>query len=359
VENPANLAEIEAELENHRGESLVFASWGGAYQAAQRQAYIIPFQDKFGIEIIEDSPVEYPKIRAMAETGNITWNVIDVGQRATYQFIKTDHLELLDFSIIDNSDLMGVMQTDYSAGPGLTWSTVLAYSTETYPDGGPQPTSWADFFDVDKFPGRRGWRDNAHGMTTFTALGLHPEWMGDPEKMLLLGSPTPELVDETMAFWEGWVDNIATFWHTGSDCPQLLLSGELDMCSAWNGRIYNAQVEGAALGIAWEAGHLLSTDGWLMPKGAKESDPDAYTLSNLFIAWTMFPETAARISLFISYGPGIITAIPFLEGPDFDLVREELPSSAANIVYAVLENEEHTGFNIDEWGERWLEILQK
>ncbi len=66
VENPATLAEIEAELENYRGESLVFASWGGAYQAAQREAYIIPFTAKFGIDIVEDSPVEYPKISAMA-----------------------------------------------------------------------------------------------------------------------------------------------------------------------------------------------------------------------------------------------------------------------------------------------------
>ncbi|MFQ5874647.1 MAG: hypothetical protein ACE5JL_12730, partial [Dehalococcoidia bacterium] len=46
VENPATLAEIEFELEKHRGESLVFVSWGGAYQAAQRQAYIEPFQNK-------------------------------------------------------------------------------------------------------------------------------------------------------------------------------------------------------------------------------------------------------------------------------------------------------------------------
>ena len=196
-------------------------------------------------------------------------------------------------------------------------------------------------------------------MTTFTALGLHPEWMGDPEKMAMLGAPGPELVDETFAFWEGWKDNIDVFWSSGSDCPQLLLSGELDMCTAWNGRIFDAQQQGAPLGIAWEAGHLLSTDGWLMPRGLKEQQPETYTLANLFIAWSMFPETAARISLFISYGPGIITAIPFLEGPDFDDVREELPSSASNIVFAILEDEQHTGLAMDEWQERWLGVLQQ
>ena len=359
VENPATLAEIEAELENFRGESLVFVSWGGAYQAAQREAYIVPFTAKFGIEVLEDSPTEYPKVRIMAETGNITWDVIDVGQRVTYQFAATGDIEELDFSIIDNRDLMSVMQTPYNGGPGLTWSTVMAYSTDTYPDGGPQPTTWADFFDIDKFPGRRGWRDNVHAMPTFTLLGLHPDWMGDPEKMAMLGAPTPAMVDETFTFWEGWKDNIAVFWHSGSDCPQLLISGELDMCTAWNGRIFDAQKTGAPLAICWECGHLLSTDGWLMAKGIKEQKPEAYLLGQLFMAWTMFPETAARISQFISYGPGIITAIPFLAGPEYDASREELPSSATNIGFAILENEEHTGLAIDEWGERWLGILQQ
>ncbi len=72
MDNPATLAEIEAELEKLRGDSLVFVSWGGAYGAAQRQAFVIPFQDKFGIEIIEDTIPSAAKVRAMAETGNVT-----------------------------------------------------------------------------------------------------------------------------------------------------------------------------------------------------------------------------------------------------------------------------------------------
>ena len=45
VDNPATREEIEAELQKYRGRSLVFSSWGGAYQSAQRQAYLIPFND--------------------------------------------------------------------------------------------------------------------------------------------------------------------------------------------------------------------------------------------------------------------------------------------------------------------------
>ena len=50
VENPGTFAEIEAALENHRGESFSFATWGGAYQEMQRLAFFAPFSEKFGVE---------------------------------------------------------------------------------------------------------------------------------------------------------------------------------------------------------------------------------------------------------------------------------------------------------------------
>ena len=56
VENPATLAEIEAELEKHRGKSIIVLGPGGAYTAAVRQAYFAPLIEQFGIEVIEDTP---------------------------------------------------------------------------------------------------------------------------------------------------------------------------------------------------------------------------------------------------------------------------------------------------------------
>ena len=95
ADEPATFEEIEAALESYRGSSLNVVSWGGAYQAAQRQAYFLPFQEKFGIQLVEDSPVEYAKIRSMVETGNVTWDVVDSGTRAVYQLGPTGDLEEL------------------------------------------------------------------------------------------------------------------------------------------------------------------------------------------------------------------------------------------------------------------------
>ena len=130
MENPATLAEIEAELEKYRGKSFVFTSWGGALQAAQRQAWLVPFQKKFGIEIIEDSPVSYPRVRAMAETGNIQWHVLDASAGSGIPIGKAGDLEELDFSIIDNRDYIETLRRlPWSGGGGYTWATVVASST--------------------------------------------------------------------------------------------------------------------------------------------------------------------------------------------------------------------------------------
>ena len=107
VENPATLAEIEAELEKHRGESIVIVGPGGAYQAAMRQAYFIPLAEKFGIEVVEDSPNKTPaQWVTAAETGNIGWDVSAHGVADAVALIKTDTLEELDLSAVDIRDLL-------------------------------------------------------------------------------------------------------------------------------------------------------------------------------------------------------------------------------------------------------------
>ena len=66
VDNPGTHEEVVAALAAHRGGTFTFASWGGAYQAMQRQAFLVPFATEFGIEVVEDGPPDYAKVRAMA-----------------------------------------------------------------------------------------------------------------------------------------------------------------------------------------------------------------------------------------------------------------------------------------------------
>src|SRR5215208_4903685 len=47
------------------GRQMTFASWGGAYQDAQKKAYCDPFATALGVTIHQDGPVDDAKTRAM------------------------------------------------------------------------------------------------------------------------------------------------------------------------------------------------------------------------------------------------------------------------------------------------------
>ena len=55
---------------------LDFASWGGAYQNAIREAWLKPFAKETGIKVQEDTDPQVAKIRAMIDTRSVAWDVV-------------------------------------------------------------------------------------------------------------------------------------------------------------------------------------------------------------------------------------------------------------------------------------------
>ena len=357
VENPATLAEIEAELEKYRGESIIVLGPGGAYTAAARQAYFIPLLEQFGIEVIEDTPTpNQAKWVAAAETGNIEWDVSTLGVADATAVLKTDSLDELDLSVVDTRDLLDPIKelSPYMGGGDVTWSIVMAYNTDVYPEG-TGPESWADFYDLEKFPGRRALRHAVAwgGHIQFMRLAREPELLNSPEGKQAANTPSREQMEEDFQWFADWTDEAAgdiIYWSSGSQCPELLISGEVEMCSAYNGRIFDAAKEGAPIRVCWECGHIINLSGFALVNGMKELHPERYELANLFIAWITFPEINAELSKYISYGPVNRKAIPLLDGPEFDEVRDHLPTSGANAPFGIMLDEVYLGENL-AWAE--------
>lgn len=357
VENPATLAEIEAELQKHRGKSIVALGPGGAFTAAVRQAYYMPFTEQFGIEVIEDTPTpNLAKWVAAAETGNISWDATTLGVADATALIETNSLDELDLSVIDIRDVLDIIQnlSPYMAGGDVTWSIVMAYNTDKYPEG-TGPESWADFYDLEKFPGRRALRHGVAwgGHVQFTRLAREPELLHTAEGRQAANTPSREQMEEDFAWFDEWTDNAGgdiIYWNSGSQCPEMLISGEVEMCSAYNGRIYDAAKEGAPIRVCWECGHIINVSGHALPRGMKELYPERYELANLYLAWVTFPEINAQLSKYISYGPVNRKSIAILDGPEFDEVRDHLPTSGANAPYGIVLDEVYLGENLT-WAE--------
>ena len=351
--NPATFAEIEAELHKYRGRSLTVVSWGGAYQTAQRQAYFLPFQEKFGIQIIEDSPVEYAKIISMVETGNVTWDVVDSGVRAVQQLGFYGDLERLT-PAIHNGYLPGypeVARTPWSGGGGVLWSTGLAYQKDKINTlwGGKKPNDWTAFWDVQNFPGTRWMGRRVNENIFFAHFARTPDILNTVDGRTSIAKLSPQQVNQSFEMLGELKPHIQFWWTSGTHCPSALLNDEADMCTAWNGRIWNVQGEpgGENIHYCYECGHVTQTDVFYIPKGSRNK-----TLAELFIAWTGHPDINVEISNYVTYGPLNLQAVSLAPERIEPHIIANLPTSPVALGKAVMVDEKWLGDNLDRLAER-------
>ena len=55
--------------------SIVVNHSGGSMGSAMRKAFFNGFEKKYGIKVVETSPADFGKLRAMVESGNVEWDV--------------------------------------------------------------------------------------------------------------------------------------------------------------------------------------------------------------------------------------------------------------------------------------------
>ena len=336
---PMTLEEIEAALAPLRGREMVVVSWGGAYQRAQTDAFLDPFAEKFGINVIQESPTDLAKIMAMVDAGSTTWDVVDVESREPEMLGPAGYLEELDYTIIDSRDT--VSQGVYPwAIACIFWSTPLIYHEDAFPEGGPQ--SWADFWDVGKFPGPRSLRNHPYGNLIFALVA-------DGVPVDQIYPMTEEKVDQAFRKLDEIKPYITVWWTSGSQPVQLLATEEVVMASAYNGRVFELQQEGIPLKIVWNGAHA-SMDFWIIPKGAPNKD-----VAMLFIAWTTLPEIQAHIAEFIPYGTPNALAVPFID-PTWEPAAD-LPSDPENLAVQVIVDGVWWGENLEQLLERWHEWI--
>ncbi|MFO6078656.1 extracellular solute-binding protein, partial [Pseudomonas aeruginosa] len=221
-------------------------------------------------------------------------------------------VSLRSIRLIGNSTEDFVPGAIQPCGVGFfVWSTVLAYNADKLKSA---PTSWADFWDIKKFPGKRGLRKGAKYTLEFA---------------LMADGVAPKDVYGVLATKEGQdrafkkLDEIKSsiqWWEAGAQPPQYLASGDVVMSSAYNGRIAAVQKE-SNLKVVWNGG-IYDFDAWAIPKGAKKQKE---TLK--FIAFSVQPQQQKTYSENIAYGPANKQAVPLLD----KALLKDMPTTPENI----------------------------
>lgn len=239
-------------------QDMVFASWGGTTQDAQAEAWANPYTAATGGNVLQDGPTDYGKFRAMVESGNVGWDVVDVEYPFAVKAGNEGLLEPLDFSIIDRSTIDPRFVTDYAVG-SFYFSFVLGSSKDFYGDATPQ--SWSDLFDLEKYPGKRAmykWSPAGALEMALLADGVAPADL------------YPLDVDRAFAKLDTIKDEIV-WWASGAQSQQLLASTETPLGMFWNGRIFALQQDGVNAAMSWDQ-NITAADMLVVPKGSPNKD---------------------------------------------------------------------------------------
>ncbi|MDT8991284.1 ABC transporter substrate-binding protein [Curvibacter sp. APW13] len=312
---------------------ITVVNFGGANGNAQKKAYFEPFEKATGTKVVG---VEYngeqAKIKAMVEAKNITWDVVEVESPDVTRGCDEGLFEKLDYSKIGNkADFTPAAVHECGIGV-FVWSTVMAYNADKIKNA---PTTWADFWDVKKYPGKRGMRKGARYNLEFALMadGVAP---ADVYKVLA----TKDGAERAFKKMTELKPNIQ-WWEAGAQPPQFLVAGDVALTTVYNGRIDAAQREGKNLGITWTGG-IYDLDYWVMPKGGKNRDA-----ALKFIAMASSANEQSEYAKLISYGPTNTKALAKLD----KAVLDKLPTSAANSKTALQ-------FNVGFWADQG-EALEK
>ena len=239
-------------------ETISFVSWGGSTQDAQRDAWAAPFSKASGVKVVMDGPTDYGKLKAMVESGNVQWDVVDVEADFALRAAAEGLLEPLDFSVIKRDTLDPRFVSDNGVG-SFYFSFVLGYNEGKV--GSKPPQDWAALFDTAQYPGKRAlYKWPSPGVLELALLA----------DGVAVDKLYPLDLDRAFKKLDTIKPNIV-WWGGGAQSQQLLASGEATLGQFWNGRVYALQQDGAPVGVSWKQ-NLVMADFLVIPKGSKNKD---------------------------------------------------------------------------------------
>jgi putative spermidine/putrescine transport system substrate-binding protein len=203
-----------AQAEPPKPSQIVVNHSGGSMGSAMRKAFFNGYERKYGIRVVETSPVDFGKLRAMVDSGNVEWDLTEIGGQDAIRAGKANLLQPIDARIVDRSKYPATAQNPLVFASSV-YTTVIGYRTDVF-RGGSHPKSWADWWDVGKFPGPRSMRNHPTDNLEYALLAD-----GVPAEKIY-----PIDFDRAFRKLDQIKRHVNVWWSTGQQPAQLLLDKE-------------------------------------------------------------------------------------------------------------------------------------
>lgn len=312
--------------------TLYVNSYGGDLEAGWKKAFCEPFAKTAGVEVRTVSPVNFAKLRAQVQTRAYEWDITCMNETELSQAEVDGLTEKINLGLVKDvpkSIILGNGVGAYNLG------TTLVYRKDKFPNGGPR--SWADFWDVKKFPGNRCLFNRP-----FTCLA----WA-----LLADGVPADKLypmdVDRAFKKMSEIKPHIKVWWTQGSQSQQLIRDGEVDMIGMWSARAANLIEQGVPLEMVWNGAENF-TSYWFVPKGTPRAD-----LAWQFANFAAQPEQQAAFSKLLPYGPANPEAVKLVPEARMKLT----PSWPTNLSVSFQHDAKWLAPRLGGIRERWTQWL--
>jgi putative spermidine/putrescine transport system substrate-binding protein len=243
---------------------LVVVSRGENLERAVGKAYVQPYVAATEAAVQQESwDGGLDTLRNQAKAADNNWDLVQVDPDELAMGCAEGLFEKLDWSTIGGKDhYLPLAVSDCGVGAVIA-NMVLAWDRDKFPAS---PT-WSDFWDVAKYPGKRG---------------LHAGVRGNLEIALLADGVAPGDVYKTLGTTDGVdrafrkLDQLKPYivwWTTEADAARILGSGDVLMTSAPSSRIAAASWSGHRnFGIQWTAS-LYEVLSWAVLKGSANLRP--------------------------------------------------------------------------------------
>jgi putative spermidine/putrescine transport system substrate-binding protein len=284
---------------------------------AIKQVFVRPFIAATGIPAqmqVWEGGID--TLRTQAKAPDNTWDLVMVDGDELATGCSEGLFEKLDWSAIGGKEhYLPQAVSDCGVGGGVA-SLVLAWDRDKFP-ATPQ---WSDFWDVAKYPGKRGLHEGVRGNLEFALIadGVSP---GDVYKVLA----TSEGVDRAFRRLDQLKPYIV-WWHDDAEAARILASGDVLMTSASAPALAVAnRTAHRSFGVQWAAS-LYEVLSWAVLKGS----PNQRTATQ-FLYFAGTPAIEARLVALSGEG-GLAKGAN--DGLPADLAQIS-PSTPANLSVAV------------------------
>lgn len=264
-------------------DSLTWASTGGAFQDNEIKAIQEPFTAATGTAFENVSPADPAQVKTMVESGQTIWDLANMSWIYAGAYCG-ELYEELDSPQLDRSQFPEGTTGDCFV-PTYRFANVFSYNADLYPDE--QPSRIEDFFDTDRFPGKRVVFDYPKNGLLEAALvsdGVAPEDL------------YPLDVDRALAKLDTIKDDLI-FAPSYGALQQMLVDEQAAMTITVTARHIATVEAGANLQAVWDF-NTSDIGALVIPKGSPKAD-----LAQEAIAFALEPKQAKNFAELTGLAP--------------------------------------------------------